>query len=142
MTEKEEIEKMWEERQGKRKEYLKQLTDEKPEELVIKHRYVKNFAHLIAIINNAFEHKVFKDYLKNHEVDLDNVCMDPNFYYKYVYKRPYCDQFTWLITHDRPDLLIKHVLDLEVRIYNRVNRFCGKLYGNLVINVPKELRDK
>lgn len=124
-----------------RREYLMGLKKEE-NTVVPNHKYVKNFSHLIAIINNALDHDVFKSYLDDHHLTLDNACTDAKFYYENVYKQPYCDQFTWLITHERPDLLIPHVLEMETNMYFKTNRFCGKLYGKIVIDIPQELIGK
>lgn len=125
----------------KRRAYLMALKKEENVEAP-KHKYVKNFNHLIAIISNALEGDEFKNYYNKSSWVLDDVCKDANFYYEHVYKQPYCDQFTWLINNGRPELLITCVLEIEIKIYRLKNRFCGKSYGKLLIDIPEELKDK
>lgn len=130
----------------KRRAYLTGIKKEQNAEAP-KHKYVKNFNHLIAIISNALDGDGFKDYLnernsKGHGLTLSDVCTDANIYYEHVYKQPYCDQFTWLINNNRPDLLILDVLKMELSMYLKTNRFCGKSYGKLLIDIPEELKGK
>ena len=126
---------------NQRRKYLEDLKKEK-KDVVPNHKYVKNFNHLIAIVSNALDGDEFKNYINERGTGIDDVSMDAKFYYENVYKQPYCDQYTWLINNGRPDLLISYFLEMEIRDYFKTNRFCGKSYGKIMIDIPEELKGK
>ena len=126
----------------KRMEFLENITfkEETPKTITQKkdkmnHKYVKNFSHLINIINAAIANN-------ENEINMDEIMDDADFIFAFVYKQPFCDQYTWLINHERPDLLLTDVIKKELVIYNQTNKFCGKRYGKTVINLPEYLKDK
>jgi len=118
----------------KRRKYLEGLRKEE-KHVVPNHKYVKNFGHLVSIINTAIANNEGK-------VNMDEIMDDPDFIFNNIYKKPFCDQYTWSVTHDRPDLLLKHVIKQEVLTFIATNKFCGKVFGKTIISVPEHLKDK
>jgi hypothetical protein len=106
----------------------------------MKHKYVKNFAHLINIINQVIAKELPKDIsdeqLANYEFG------DDKFYYDHVYTQPYCDQFTWEITNGNPHLMTVSWLTNQYHQYLANGYFCGKNYNKIQIKISDELKDK
>lgn len=101
------------------------------------HKYVKSFQHFINIVNSAIEEAEDK-------IDMSNVDMRFDYYYNYIYLKPFCDQYTWLIRNERPDLLMRDVFAAEMLTFQKTNKFCGKTYSTnkVFIEVPDHLKDK
>jgi hypothetical protein len=102
------------------------------------HKYVKSFQHLINIVNTVIENAADK-------IDMTKVCTTHNHYYDLIYMKPFCDQYTWLIKNDRPDLLMHDVFQAEFKIFTETNKFCGKNYtppAKVFVEVPEHLKDK
>lgn len=105
----------------------------------MKHKYVKSFQHLINIINKVIASEIPNDIsIELFEEEIGN----DEFYYKYVYKQSYCDQFVWLITNEKPQLIRKACLIKERKTYVDTGFFCGKNYNKFQIKISDELKDK
>ena len=104
-----------------------------------KHKYVKSFQHLINIVHTAIEEA-------GDEIDKDDIETKHQYYYSFIYRQPFCDQYTWLIKNERPDLLMRSVFLDELLTFTNTNKFCGKAYGKtyskVFIVVPEHLKDK
>lgn len=118
-----------------RRKYLEDLKKEEKKAVVPNHKYVKNFGHLISIINTAIANN-------DGKIDMNEIMDDPDFIFNNIYKKPFCDQYTWLVTNDRPDLLLRHVIKQEVSMFITTNKFCGKVFGKTIITIPEHLKDK
>jgi hypothetical protein len=105
----------------------------------MQHKYIKNFQHLINIINKVIASELPNDITVEWvEQEIGN----DEFFYKYVYQQPYCDQFAWLITNERPNLIRKYCLIKEHKNYIDTGLFCGKNYNKFQIKISDELKDK
>ena len=74
--------------------------------------------------------------------EITDIETDPDFYYEHVYMQPFCDQYTWLICNDRPELLSRHEFMEEYLIYKNTKKFCGKMCAPVFIEVPEHLKNK
>jgi hypothetical protein len=99
------------------------------------HKYVQSFQHLINIVNTAIENA-------GDTIDECDIETRHQYYYDFIYKQPFCDQYTWLIKNERPDLLMRNVFVDELLTFTNTNKFCGKTYGKVFIVVPEHLKDK
>jgi len=99
------------------------------------HRYVQSFQHLINIVNTAIEEA-------GETIDERDIETKHQYYYDFIYKQPFCDQYTWLIKNERPDLLMRSVFVDELLTFANTNKFCGKTYGKVFIVVPEHLKNK
>jgi hypothetical protein len=106
----------------------------------MKHKYVKNFAHLINIINQVIAKEIPKD-VSDKQLANYNFGDDKD-YYNYVYTQPYCDQFTWEITNGNPRLMTMPFLKLNYDEYIETGYYCGKNYNKIQIKISDELKDK
>jgi hypothetical protein len=106
----------------------------------MKHKYVKNFAHLINIINQTIANEVPKD-ISDEQFDKYKFG-DDKFYYDYVYTQPYCDQFTWEIKNGNPHFMMTISLKLLYDEYIKTGYFNGKNYNKFQIKISDELKEK
>jgi hypothetical protein len=105
----------------------------------MKHKYVKNFKHLLAMVNQViakhYQHlteEEFKEMFKHGD----------KIYYDLVYSKEYCDQYTWLIFNGHPELVENQILVTEYFKYERERYFMGRNYNKHQVELSDELKDK
>ena len=102
----------------------------------MKHTYVKNFAHLINIINKVIQDN--KDYFEEHR----ELIGDDKFYYDYVYTQKYCDRFVWTIRNLEPELILSNILMIHYTRYIPTGIFKGFDYNENRVKLTNKYKDK
>lgn len=102
----------------------------------MKHTYVKNFAHLINIINKVIQDN--KDYFEEQKEFIG----DEKLYYDYVYTQEYCDRFTWLIKNGQPELILRFYITIFYKKYKQTGIYFGENYNIPKVKLTYKYKDK
>jgi hypothetical protein len=104
----------------------------------MKHNYIKNFKHLINLINS-----VIND-LDEEQINKLNYygVGDAQFYYNNVYQYEYCDAFAYAIT--KQDIMYLTIASVKEQkeLYEERSVAYGRNYNKNWLTIPDELKDK
>jgi len=105
----------------------------------MKHKYIKNFKHLINLINSVINELTDEQIT---EINEQGGIGDAQFYYDYVYQYEYCDAFAYDITKVSRLSLAKKLVILNCQIYKINGVVYGRNYNKIWLSIPDELKDK
>ena len=108
----------------------------------MKHKYIKNFKHLINLINNVIDNLTTEQII---EINEQGGVGNAQFYYDYVYQYEYCDAFAYAITKVSPVSLASKQVIVDNNFYLTKGFAYGKKWkknNKNWIEIPNELKNK